>query len=141
MLNRITIMGRLTSDPQLKETSNGVPYTHFIIAVDDDYKKEKVTSFVPVTAWRSTAAFITRHFVKGKLIIIDGSLKVTSYRKDNDMRFVSNIEVSRVYFAGDKKQETESAEIGDEEKNIGNPLQEFDLAEYEELLAGEDVPF
>ena len=67
MLNNITIMGRLTRDPELRWTPSGVAVTSFSLAVDRDYVpegQERGTDFIDCVAWRNTAEFICRYFQK-----------------------------------------------------------------------------
>ena len=75
MLNRITITGRLTHDPELRTTQSNISVTSFSIACQRNFKNgngERETDFFDVTAWRSTAEFVTRYFSKGSLITVDG---------------------------------------------------------------------
>ena len=65
MLNRVTIMGRLTRDPELRRTQSNIAVTSFSLAVERDFKGqdgEKVTDFIDVVAWRNTAEFVSRYF-------------------------------------------------------------------------------
>lgn len=99
-------MGRLTADPELKQTPNGVSVTSFTIAVDRDYAKteEKMTDFINIVAWRGTAEFICKFFKKGRLIILSGSLQVRNYTtKEGEKRYVSEVVADKVYFAGDRE--------------------------------------
>ena len=73
MLNCAIIMGRLTTDPELKTTPNGISVTSFTVAVDRNYQKpgqERQTDFINVVAWRQTAEFVTRYFRKGQMIAV-----------------------------------------------------------------------
>lgn len=144
MLNSVTIMGRLTADPVLQQTTNGVPYCKFILANESEYYqegKERPVNFVIMNAWRSTAEFICRNFIKGKLMIVEGSLRVASYVKNDERRFISNVEVGRAYFAGDKKVAAPDNAAIEEEQTLNKAIEEFSLEEYEEILSGEDLPF
>ena len=64
MLNRITIMGRLVRDPELKYTASNTPVTSFTLAVDRDFG-EKKTDFIDCVAWKQTAEFVCNYFHKG----------------------------------------------------------------------------
>ena len=78
MLNRITITGRMTRDPELRATQNGISVTSFSIANQRNYKNnngERETDFFDVVAWRNTAEFVTKYFSKGSLVTVDGRLK------------------------------------------------------------------
>lgn len=75
MLNRIIMTGRLTRDPELRTTQSNISVTSFSIANQRNYKNgngERVTDFFDVVAWRATAEFVTKYFVKGSLVTVDG---------------------------------------------------------------------
>ena len=78
MFNLVVLTGRLTADPELKTTPNGVSVTSFSIAVQRKQKNsngEYETDFINIVAWRQTAEFITKHFTKGSLIGIEGCIQ------------------------------------------------------------------
>lgn len=102
MLNNITVMGRLTRDPELRHTQNGVAVTTFTIACDRDFKKDE-TDFVTVVAWRNTAEFVSKYFAKGRMAVVVGSLQIRSYTdKDGNKRTAAEVVASNVYFADSK---------------------------------------
>ena len=104
MLNNITIMGRLTRDPELRITPNGNSVTTFSVAVDRDRDRE-MTDFLAVVAWRGTAEFVEKYFRKGQLIAVVGSLQTRSWKdKHGNNRTAYEIIADRVYFAGDRRQ-------------------------------------
>lgn len=106
MINCINIMGRLTAEPELKVTTNGTNVTTFTVAVDRRYSNgEKQTDFIPVTAWRGTADFISKYFRKGQMIAVQGSLQTRKYQdKDGHNRTAFEVVASEVSFCGDKKE-------------------------------------
>lgn len=109
MLNNITIMGRLTADPELKQTQSNISVTSFTIAVDRDYETngKRETDFFDVVAWRGTAEFIARNFSKGKLIAIVGGLQTRKLEdKNGNTRVSVEIKADTAYFCGDGKKET-----------------------------------
>ncbi|MCH5300655.1 MAG: single-stranded DNA-binding protein, partial [Ruminococcus sp.] len=78
MLNRVILMGRLVSDPELKTTASGISVTSVRIAVDRNYVKageERKADFFDVVCWRNTAEFVCRYFGKGSLIAVEGQLQ------------------------------------------------------------------
>lgn len=81
MYNRAIVMGRLTADPELRQTPNGVTVTSFSIAVDRRFSSggERQTDFLDIVAWRQTAEFICRYFSKGRPILIEGSIQVRQF--------------------------------------------------------------
>lgn len=89
MLNLMVITGRLTADPELKTTPNGVSVTSFTVAVDRPYQRsgqERQADFFDVVAWRNTAEFITRFFHKGNLICVQGYMTTRTYEDKNGIR-------------------------------------------------------
>ena len=92
MLNVVVLMGRLTSDPEIRHTPNDVAVTSFSIAVERSYKSgdERQTDFIDIVAWRSTAEFICKYFRKGQMIAIHGSIQTGTYKdKEGNTRKTS----------------------------------------------------
>ena len=109
MLNKIVLMGRLTADPELKRTNSGTAVTSFSIAVDRDFKSrngEKETDFVNCVAWRGTAEFISKHFHKGSMAVVAGSLQSHQYEKNGDKRTAWEVLVESIYFAESRKTDS-----------------------------------
>ena len=81
-MNRVCLMGRLTSDPELRQSVNGISSCSFSVAVDRGYKDQnggRQVDFISCTAWRQTAEFICRYFSKGKMIGIEGVIRTRNY--------------------------------------------------------------
>lgn len=107
MLNTAILMGRLTADPELKTTQNGVSVTSFCVAVDRRYQKggEKQTDFINVVAWRQTADFVSRYFHKGSMIAVQGSIQTRNYEdKNGNKRTAVEIVADNVSFCGSKAE-------------------------------------
>lgn len=115
MYNKAILMGRLTRDPELKTTPNGVSVCKFSIAVDRRYQgqdEEKKTDFFNVVAWRQQAEFVSKYFSKGRCILVEGEIQNRSYTdKDGVTRYVTEIIASHVSFTGEKKAETQQKEV------------------------------
>ncbi|MCH8979895.1 MAG: single-stranded DNA-binding protein [Armatimonadetes bacterium] len=77
-INRVVLVGRLTRDPELRNTTTGKQVVNFGIAVDDRFNKEH-TNFFNVSAWGSTADFVSKYLTKGRLIAVDGRLNYRKY--------------------------------------------------------------
>lgn len=107
MLNQITIMGRLTRDPEYRETLPGnIPMVTFALAVERDAKGpdgSKQTDFIDVVAWRGTAQFIQKYFHKGQMAIVTGRLQINTYEVDGQKRRSASVAASSVYFGESKK--------------------------------------
>ena len=106
MLNRVILMGRLTADPELKQTPNGISVVSFSLAVDRNFAykgAERQTDFINCVAWRQTAEFISRYFAKGRLMAVEGSLQVRNYvDKNENKRQAVEVVVDQAYFADSK---------------------------------------
>ena len=107
MLNKIIVMGRLTKDPELRHTQNGIPVAGFSLAVDRNYSKDKVkeTDFFDVVAWQNRAEFVSNYFTKGQLMCVEGRLQRRKWTdKEGGTRYAYEIIAESVYFAGAKKE-------------------------------------
>ncbi len=107
MLNIVVLMGRLTADPELRTTPNGISVCRFTLAVDRNYAKqgtERQTDFINCTAWRQTAEFVSRYFVKGQLVAVNGSIQTGSYTDNNgNKKYTTDVIVDNVNFTGDRR--------------------------------------
>lgn len=107
MLNRVILMGRLVSDPELKTTGTGISVTSFRIAVDRNYVKqgeERKADFFDIVCWRNTAEFVCRYFGKGSLIAVEGQLQSRTYQaKDGSNRYVVEVVADNVSFTGERR--------------------------------------
>lgn len=113
MLNHITIMGRLTRDPELRRTASGVAVTSFTLAVDRDFADkqsgEKETDFLDCVAWRQTGEFVAKYFAKGRMAVVSGRLQIRPWTdKEGNKRRAAEIVADNVYF-GDSKKEADNA--------------------------------
>lgn len=103
--NKVIIAGRLTADPELKQTQSGNTVTSFSVAVNRKFAKEGETKadFFNIVAWRTTAEFICRHFAKGRAIIVCGRLENRSWTDDQNVKhMVTEIVAEEVDFADSK---------------------------------------
>ena len=103
MLNKVILMGRLTSDPELRHTQSNTPVTSFTLAVDRSYK-DKQTDFIDVVAWRSTAEFAFKYFRKGQLVAVVGSIQTRTWEdKQGSKRKSVEVVADEVHFAEPKR--------------------------------------
>lgn len=125
MLNRVILMGRLVSDPELKTTSSGISVTSFRIAVDRSYVKagtERQTDFFDIVCWRSTAEFVCRYFFKGSLIALEGQLQSRTYQaKDGSNRYVVEVVADNVSFTGERREGGGYSQGGYSQGNYSQP--------------------
>ena len=111
MLNHITIMGRLTRDPELRRTGSGVAVASFTLAVDRDFSPkdggERETDFIDCVAWRQTGEFVSKYFTKGRMAVVSGRLQIRGWTdKDGNKRRAAEVIADNVYF-GDSKRESD----------------------------------
>ncbi|MDE7303706.1 MAG: single-stranded DNA-binding protein [Oscillospiraceae bacterium] len=168
MLNKVIIMGRLTADPELRQTPTGVSTCQITVAVERNYAPqggERQSDFITVVAWRQTAEFISRYFAKGRMICVEGNLRTRTYddKRYPDVRhYVTEVYADSVYFTGEKAQQgggnyapqqfaqpqysqpapAQSAPQYAPQQNAPAPAVSFgDLGDFEEVIGDGDLPF
>ena len=164
MLNKVILMGRLCADPEMRQTTSGIPVCRIRLAVNRPYKKdaEQQADFINVTCWRNTAEFVARYFSKGKMIIVEGSLRNNDYTDNNGVKHYSmdvlanNVSFGEAKGAGagsdsENSYGTESPRFGSVPAPTNNPYTQQpeaqaqdvigDLGEFEEILSDGEVPF
>ena len=114
MLNHITLMGRLTRDPELRYTQSGTPVASFSLAVDRDFGSrdggDRQTDFIDIVAWRQTAEFVSKYFAKGRMAVVEGRLQIRDWTdRDGGKRRSAEVIADNVYF-GDSKPKDGDAE-------------------------------
>ena len=126
MLNHITIMGRLTRDPELRRTGSGIAVASFSLAVDRDFSPkdggERETDFIDCVAWRQTGEFVSKYFTKGRMAVVSGRLQIRSWTdKDGNKRRTAEVVADNVYF-GDSKRDDQggSSYSGNSYGNYGS---------------------
>ena len=151
MLNVVAIMGRLTADPELRKTPNGISVCSFSIACNRSYVKqggERETDFVNIVAWRSTAEFICRYFRKGNMIAINGSIQTRNYEdKNGNKRTATEIVTDNVFFTGSKANTTAGGSNGYSNNSYAAPAPAQPAytsgaaSDFEEVESDNDLPF
>ena len=128
MLNRVVLIGRLTRDPELRYSANGVAIVNFTLAVDRRFKNaqgEKETDFINCKAFKALAELIANYLSKGKMAAVSGSLQISNYTKDgqkrtsadviaDDVQFLSPREHTEASNGGAEKPYARSASLGTE---------------------------
>ena len=112
-MNLVVLMGRVTSDIEVKKTPSGVSVAKFNVAVDRPSKQgeEKKTDFISVVAWRGTADFVGKYFTKGQMIAIEGTIQTGSYEKDGITRYTYDVVANNVSFCGSKSESKPVEEV------------------------------
>lgn len=151
MLNHITIMGRLTRDPELRYTQSGTPVASFTLAVDRDFASkdsgERQTDFIDIVAWRQTGEFVSKYFTKGSMAVVSGRLQIRDWQdKDGNKRRSAEIVADNVYF-GDSKRSRDGADTVSHDSAAPRPSgrsyeNDFKGSAFSELDNGDgDLPF
>lgn len=160
-------MGRLTADPELRQTPSGVSTCRFTVAVDREFVgqgQERQADFITVTAWRQSAEFVSRYFSKGRMICVEGSIRTGSYvdkRYSDVTHYTTEVYADRVYFTGEKatgnqqggnyapQQYSQPQYSQQPQYNQPAPAQSApapsisvgDLGDFEEVIGDSDLPF
>ena len=124
MLNHITIMGRLTRDPELRRTGSGTAVASFTIAVDRDFSPkdggERETDFIDCVAWRQTGEFVSKYFTKGRMAVVSGRLQIRNWNdKDGNKRRTAEVVADNCYF-GESKRSNEGGSYSNGNSYGGN---------------------
>lgn len=139
MLNVIAIMGRLSRDPELRQTTTGKNVASFTIACSrgrKDANGKDLVDWIPVVAWEHTAEFVCKYFEKGSLIAIDGRLQSRTYKdRDGNNRTAIEIVANNANFAGSKRTDGGSNSVP-----TGGSYNE-PAVQYDEIEDEGDLPF
>jgi single-strand DNA-binding protein len=108
MINRVVLVGRLTRDPELRYTPNGVAVANFTIAVNRPFSNqqgERDADFISIVVWRRQAENAANYVGKGSLVGIDGRLQTRSYDNNEGKRvFITEVVADSVQFLEPKGQ-------------------------------------
>ena len=107
MLNHITLMGRLTRDPELRYAGE-LPVCSFTLACDRDFKSngQAETDFIDIVAWRNIATFVNQYFTKGRMAVVSGRLQIREWTdKEGGKRRSAEVVAENVYFGDSKKSD------------------------------------
>lgn len=131
MLNHITLMGRLTRDPELRYTQSQLPVVSFTLACDRDFGgrdgAEKQTDFIDIVAWRQTAEFVSKYFTKGSMAVVSGRLQIRDWTdKEGNKRRSAEVVADNVYFGETKRSRDESSSGG--YRSTSDSYRSFDSA-------------
>ena len=148
-LNKVILMGHMTADPELKQTSSGLSVCSFSIGVNRRYSKQdqnqQSVDFINIVAWRQQAEFVSRYFKKGSSIIVCGSIQTRKWTDNNGQaRYATEVVADEVSFgapaaagAGERP-----AAQGYTPAAYGNPTyNSADSANFEEIPGDDSLPF
>ena len=152
-LNKVVLAGRLTGDPELKQTTSGVSVTNFSIAINRRFSSrggenaEQQTDFINVVAWRQTAEFITKFFRKGSAICLTGSIQTRAWQDaQGQKRYATEVVVDEAMFVDSRAESTAQqggvANIPDAyAQTTSFSSNASQTTNFEELNTDDDLPF
>ncbi|MBC3899723.1 single-stranded DNA-binding protein [Acetobacterium carbinolicum] len=143
-MNKVNLVGRLTRDPEVKNTTTGKAVATFTLAVDRRFKNkdgQKEADFIPLVVWGKQAEFVGQYLSKGSQIGVSGRLQVRSYDgQDGQRRYVTEVVADEVYFISTKRKENNGSNQNGLSTGMGNGVMGLD--EDFHLMADEDdIPF
>ncbi len=149
-LNKVVLCGRLTADPELKQTSSGIAVVSFTLAVNRRYQsknadgaQQQQADFINVVAWRQTAEFISRYFRKGSSLCVTGSIQVRSWQdQQGQKRYATEVVADDAMFV-DSKNESNAAggQYTDSYNAPSFSSSPASAPKFEELKTDDDLPF
>jgi len=157
-MNRSILVGRLTKDPELRNTTNGIPTTSFTIAVNRPFSNqsgEREADFINVVVWRKQAENVAKYCNKGSLVGVDGRIQTRSYdAQDGTKRYVTEVVADSVTFLGSKSENKGGSSFQDATPNYdvaqespvthnGSDVSEDPFKDFgsEVSLSDDDLPF
>jgi single-strand DNA-binding protein len=139
--NKVILMGRLTADPELKQTPSGAAVTSFTLAVDRRFSngENKQCDFITIVAWKQTAEFICKYFGKGQAILVCGELQTRTWKdQSGNNRYATEVVANEVNFCESKKE----AEGNNTPSNQSGSQPKFEPNTYiPDAYKNEDLPF
>lgn len=135
-MNKVTLMGRLTKDPELRYGgANNTAIVFYTLAVERRFVKdgeERQADFISCKAFGKTAEFINNYFSKGKQMAVSGRIQTGSYEKEGQKIYTTEVIAEDVYFTGSKKDSDESTSMGfDSDSSSGTGFTPIDSSEDE----------
>ena len=149
-LNKVVLAGRITADPELKQTTSGVSVLSFTIAVNRRFSRneqgEQQTDFISMVAWRQTAEFISKYFRKGSAICVTGSIQTRKWQDNQGQnRYATEVVVDEAMFV-DSRNESGNAQGNSYMPDAYNATPAYSsnagaAPNFEELNTDDDLPF
>lgn len=129
-MNKVIIKGRLTKDPEIRQTNSGEMVARYTVAVD---RYNSDADFIPCVAFRKSAEFARNYLHKGKEILVEGSIKTGSYEKDGRTFHTTDVIVDRQEFCGSRSDSTENTQPSAPAAS--------DMSDFEEVVSTGKLPF
>ena len=147
--NKVILGGRLTADPELKQTPNGVPVVSFSIAVNRRYQSkdggQQLADFFNVTAWRGTAELVSRYFHKGSSICVVGAIQNRTWTDNQgNKRYATDIIADEVHFVDSRAEGSNGASQSGYTPDAYTPSYSSAAGmapKFEDIKTDDDLPF
>ena len=138
-LNKVILGGRVTADPELKHTPQGIPVCSFSIAVNRRSKDGQAPAdFINCQAWRATAEFISRYFKKGSSICLVGSIQTRTWTdNNNNKRYATEVIADEAFFVDSKSE----SDVAPSFSTVTASFQTQQAPKFEEIAGDDDLPF
>lgn len=146
-MNKVILIGRLTSDPEVMNTQSGKAVARYRLAVDRQRKKDgqQEADFISCVAWDKGAEFASRYLTKGTKIAVEGRIQTGSYEKDGVKHYTTDVIVERQEFCESKNAAQTTASAPDHFADLENKVSMFgkQTTSFSELAvdASDDLPF
>lgn len=150
-LNKVILCGRLTKDPELRQTQGGVPVLSFTLAINRRYSKSDAgqaqqADFISLVAWRQTAEFISRFFKKGSALCVTGSIQTRQWKDDQTQttKYSTEVIVDEAMFVDSRNENgasQDTAYMPESYKSSAPSYSNSDNAGFEEVKSDDDLPF
>lgn len=152
-INRVLLLGRITKELEVRQTTSGTAVLRFTVAVDRPVKQgEKQTDFINCVAFGQRAEFISRYFGKGRMIAIEGNIKTGSYEKNGVTTYTTDIWVDAASFTGEPRNENNGGSSGGYGRqgnlSINAPNTAYNAGQtaynandYEDVISDDGIPF
>ena len=149
-LNKVILCGRMTADPELKNTQSGIPVVSFTLAVNRRYQAKSAAGaqaqqadFISIVAWRQTAEFISRYFRKGSALCITGSIQTRSWTdQQGQKRYATEVVADEAMFVDSKNESGVGGQFASDTYNAPSySSSPASAPKFEELKTDDDLPF
>jgi single-strand DNA-binding protein len=147
-LNKVILCGRLTADPELKQTPSGIAVVRFTLAINRratknaDGTQNQQADFISVVAWRDRAEFISRYFRKGSALCVTGSIQTSSWTdQQGQKRYATEVVADEAMFVDSKNESGNAGGYADTYNAPSYSSSPAQAPKFEELKTDDDLPF
>ena len=140
--NKVILIGNLTANPELKQSTSGVSVCSFSIAVNRKMAKNGECDFITIVAWRQTAEFVSKYFKKGKPILVCGQLQTRTWTDNQgNKRYATEVVADEVSFVGNSESSGEAKNNAPTMPYMPTAYSTQNSLNFEEIPNDGDLPF